>query len=187
MQNPRLAGRYAKSLLDLAIERNELDAIYKDVLFVQSLCKGNRDLVALLRSPVIAADKKESILTAITEGKVSVLMTSFNNLLIRKGREASLPEIVQAFIEQYKTHKNIHVVRLTTASELSEEMKNSIVQKVKEERKIENIELDVKVDPNIIGGFVLEVGDTLIDASIAYDLNAIKKQFLNNDFVYRIR
>src|SRR5688572_27459255 len=108
MQNPRLAGRYAKSLLDLAIERNELDAVYKDVLFLQSLCKGNRDLVGFLKSPIISADKKESILKAITEGKISVLRTSFNNLLIRKGREANLPEIRHGFIEQYKSHKNIH-------------------------------------------------------------------------------
>src|SRR5688500_3782224 len=128
MQNPRLAGRYAKSLLDLAIERNELDAVYKDVLFLQSLCKGNRELVALLKSPVISADKKESILKAITESKISVMTTSYNYLIIRKGREANLPEILQAFIEQYKSHKNIHVVTLTTASEVSEELKNAIVR-----------------------------------------------------------
>lgn len=187
MPNPRLAGRYAKSLIDLAIEKNQLEDVYNDMLFLQAATQKSREFVSLIKSPVIKADKKIAILQAVTAGKVSALTTAFNNLLINKGREVHLVEIISAFIEQYKTHKGIHVVKLTTAGPVSEATKAAIVDKVKTQTALQNIELKEKIDASLIGGFVLEVGDTLIDASIAYDLKKIKSQFMKNDFIYNIR
>jgi F-type H+-transporting ATPase subunit delta len=187
MLNPRLATRYAKSLIDLSIERNELDSSYNDMLFLQSVCKSSKDFVILLKSPVIPSDKKEKILDAITANKVSNLTASFNKLLIQKNRESFLPEIVTAFIQQYKDYKGIHIATLTTATPVSEELKRSIVEKMKTTTAMQHIELNTEVKEGIIGGFILEVGDQLVDASIAYDLNNIKKQFQNNDFIYKLR
>jgi F-type H+-transporting ATPase subunit delta len=187
MPNPRLAGRYAKSLLDLANEKGQLEVAYKDMLFLQLLCKENRDFVTILRSPVIYPDKKQAILQEVSKGRLSELTAAFNSLLIRKGRESLLPEIVTAFIEQYNHRKGIHTIKLTTASPVSEELKKQIVDKVQEQTTMKNLQLMAVVDAGIIGGFVLELGDTLVDASIAYDLNKIKSQFLNNDFIYKIR
>ncbi len=187
MLNPRLAGRYAKSLIDLSVERNELEAVYNDMLLLQSACKNSRDFVIMLKSPVIPADKKEKILDAITSGKIAALTATFSKLLIRKSRESFLPEIVNEFIHQYKDYKGIHIVTLTTATPVSEELKKSIVEKVKAVTSMKNIELNTEVKEDIIGGFILETGDLLIDASIAFDLNNIKKQFQNNDFVYKLR
>lgn len=187
MLNPRLASRYAKSLIGLSIEKGQLDTVFNDMQFLLALAKGNRDFVNLLKSPIVTPDKKQAILDAVTKGKLSELTASFNKLLIRKGREANLPEIAQSFIDQYKEYKQIYTVKLTTASPVSEELKQEIVNKVKSQSDMKNIELTATVDESLIGGFVLEVGDRLVDASIAYDLNAIKKQFLNNDFIYKIR
>jgi F-type H+-transporting ATPase subunit delta len=187
MLNPRLATRYAKSLLDLAIERGQLDTVYKDMQYLQSVCKANREFVVVLKSPVIAPDKKEAILKAVTRGHISELTDSFITLLLRKGREMNLPEIAHAFIEQYKVNKQIYTVQLTTAIPVSDEVKKEIVSKVKSQTNMNNIELTTTIDENIIGGFVLQIGDRLVDASIAYDLYAIKKQFFNNDFIYKIR
>jgi F-type H+-transporting ATPase subunit delta len=187
MLNPRLAGRYAKSLIGLANEQNQLEDVYRDMMLLQSVCKSNRDFVILLRSPVVTPDKKESIMRAATSGKVTELTASFNRLLIKKGRESVLPEIVDAFIEQYKVQKDIHVVKLTTAVPVSEEVKQAIVNKVQSLTPMKSVELQTEVQENIIGGFLLEVGDALVDASISYDLNKIRSQFLNNDFIYKIR
>lgn len=187
MLNPRLAGRYAKSLIDLAIEKNQLEAVYNDMLFLQSVCKNSRQFVSILKSPVIVTEKKEAVLEAVTKGKVSEMTAGFNRLLIRKSREANLPEIINAFIEQYKKHKQIYSIKLTTAMPVSEELKQSIINKLRQESSMQNIELTTEIKEDIIGGFVLQVGDSLVDASIAYDLNAIRKQFLNNDFIYKIR
>jgi F-type H+-transporting ATPase subunit delta len=187
MQNPRIAGRYAKSLIGLAIERNELDRVYNDMLYLQSVLKQSRDFLVILRSPVISPDKKQTILKTVTEGKVSEIVAGFNRLLIQKGREGFLPEIITAYINQYKVLKNIFVVKLITAVPASEELKQMIIDKVKATTSLQNIELKTEVKDELIGGFVLQMGDTLVDASISYDLHAIKQQFLNNDFIYNIR
>jgi F-type H+-transporting ATPase subunit delta len=187
MPNPRLASRYAKSLIDLAIERGKLEEVFADIQWLQAVCKSNRDFVNLLRSPVINADTKKKIMTAITTGKLSALTAAFNGLLITKGREGNLPEIITAFTDQYKQYKNIHIVKLTTAVPLSDAVRNAIVSQVKKSGGIENIELEEKVNEDILGGFVLRIGDKLIDGSIAYDLRVIAKQFENNDFIYKIR
>jgi F-type H+-transporting ATPase subunit delta len=187
MPNPRLATRYAKSLIGLANERNQLEAVYADMQYLQAVCKQSREFVTLLRSPVISPDKKKAILEAVTKGNVSEMTNAFNRLLITKGRESALPEIITAFIDQYKHQKGIHTITLTTATPVSEELKKEIISKVKEQTSMQNIELKTVVQEDIIGGFVLELGDTLVDASIAYDLRKIKSQFLNNDFIYKIR
>lgn len=187
MPNPRLATRYAKSLIDLAIEKGQLEKVYADMQWLHGVTKSNRDFVSLLRSPIIKADAKKKILEAVTKGNVSEMTAAFNNLLITKGRESNLPEIAAAVITSYKEHKNIHTIKLTTASPVSESVKTAIVNQVKKSAGIENVELEEKIDAEIIGGFVLQVGDKLVDASIAYDLKAIAKQFENNDFIYKIR
>ncbi|MES1217822.1 MAG: ATP synthase F1 subunit delta [Bacteroidota bacterium] len=187
MPNPRLAFRYAKALLDLAVEQGQIDEVYTDMLWLKSVCKSNPDFVSVLKSPVISSEKKVSILHAVAGDRLSKLVVSFNSLLIKKTREANLPEIITSFIIQYKTFKNIHIVKLTTATPLSEAVRNEIIVQVKKAGGFENIELEEKVDKNVIGGFVLQVGDKLVDASIAYDLKTIAKQFENNDFLYKLR
>ena len=187
MVNPRLATRYAKSLLDLAVERGQLEQVYKDIEYLQAVTEKNREFVVVLKSPVISPDKKEAILDAVTKGYIGDLTALFIRLLVRKGREMNLPEITSAFITQYKKYKNIYSVKLTTASPVSDDIKREIVEKVKSESQMQHIELTTEVNEDLIGGFVLQIGDTLVDASIAYDLNAIRKQFLNNEFIYKIR
>jgi F-type H+-transporting ATPase subunit delta len=187
MPNPRLAARYAKSLIDLANEKNQVEPVYQDMLFLQMLCKESRDFLMLLRSPVVKADKKIAIVEAVTKGKISELTVVFNRLLINKGRESNLPEVIISFIDQYKQQKGIHTIKLTTAVPVTEEMKKQIIGQVQKQTKMENIDLKAIVNENIIGGFVLEIGDQLIDASVVYDLNKIKSQFMNNDFIYKIR
>jgi F-type H+-transporting ATPase subunit delta len=186
MLNTRVAGRYAKSLVDLSLEQNMLEKVYEDMLYLKRLLN-DREFVLMLKSPIVTADKKQAILNALTNGRISNLTASFNTLLIRKGRETNMPEVIDAFIAQYKVHKKIRVVKLTTATAVSEEMKNSIVSKVKGMGEMNNIELISIVDPSIIGGFILKIGDQVYDTSISNELNNISKQFQNNDYIYKVR
>lgn len=187
MQHTRLAGRYAKSLIDLAIEQNKLEQVHADMLYIQSLCKQSREFVNLLKSPIIQADKKDKIIEAVTQGKVDIITQKFNHLLVQKGRESVLPEIVTSFIEQYNEIKGIHRVKITTAVPVSEELKQAIVNKIKAETVLQNIELETAVKDELIGGFTLEFHNNLVDASILRDLNDIKKQFLGNVYIRNIR
>ncbi len=187
MLNPRLAYRYAKALLDIAIEKNKLEQVFADVQWLQAVCKSNPDFVSLMRSPIIKGDKKQKIVAAIGKDNIGEIIIGFIRLLIAKSREANLPEMLSAFVSQYKTYKNIHTVKLTTATAVSEAVKKSIVAQVKKTAGVENIELEENVNADIIGGFVLEMGDKMVDASIAYDLREVAKQFKNNDFIYKVR
>ena len=182
MPNPRLANRYAQSLIDLSIEKGELESVCVDMKYLQAVCKASREFVNLLNSPIINEQQKSSIIKAITNGKVSPLTTSFINLLVKKKRESDLPEIASAFVDQYNAIKDIHRVKLTTAVAISEELKASIEAKVKSENGMGTVELETAIDEKLIGGFVLEFNNNLIDASIHRDLKDIKKQFAVNLF-----
>jgi F-type H+-transporting ATPase subunit delta len=187
MNNPRLAGRYAKSLLALAIEQNNLDAVYTDIKALESIAKTNPDFTRLLSSPVIGADKKGKIISAVLNDKVNPLTSSFLQLLIRKTRESNLDEIVRAFLEQYNELKQIHHVKVTTATPISDELKDAIVKKVKSDTGVENIELETLVEEELIGGFKLEMRGNLVDASIQKDLRDVRRQFADNIYVHKIR
>ena len=141
----------------------------------------------LVKSPVITADKKNAVIDAITKGRVNDLTAAFNKLLVQKGRESILPEIINAFIEQYNRLKNIHKVKLTTAQPISEELRKAIEQKVKTDTALTNIELETVVKEELIGGFVLEFDNKLVDASIIRDLRDIQRQFQNNVYIRNIR
>jgi len=187
MPNPRLASRYAKSLMDLSMERNQLEPVFADMKWLNDVCKSNRDFVNVLRSPVIKADIKKKIIAAVTGGRINEMTSGFVNLLITKGRESYLPEILTAFIAAYKAHKNIQIIKLTSAAPMGDSLKKAIIDQVKKSAGFQHIELEEKIDEALIGGFVLQVGDKLVDASILYDLKSISKQFENNDFIYKLR
>lgn len=186
MQNPRLASRYAKSLIGLAQELNQLEVVHTDMLFLQQVMKSNPDVVSLLKSPIIKADKKQKILAAIFAGRISATTTSFVNLLVTKGRESALAEMTTEFARQYMVLKNISPVKITTAVALDAATLEVIKQKIASE-STQQIQLETAVNADLIGGFVLEANDQLFDASIQRDLKDIKQQFNRNVYVSDLR
>ncbi|PSL36028.1 ATP synthase F1 subunit delta [Chitinophaga ginsengisoli] len=186
MQNPRLASRYAKSLVDLASEKGQLEAVNADMLFMQQLSKTNPDVVVLLRSPIVKPDKKQQILAAIFEGRINAITAAFVKLLVVKGRESNLPEIAQEFSKQYDVLKNISKVKITTAVPLDAAVLDLIKTKVQAGTD-KQVKLETAVNADLIGGFVLETNNNLFDASVLRDLNDIKKQFAENIYVPAIK
>jgi F-type H+-transporting ATPase subunit delta len=187
MHNPRLAGRYAKSLLDLATEMNQVDAVCADMKMLQGMGKTNPDFTAVLRSPIIKPSTKEKIIDSVVTNRVNNITGSFIRLLVRKGRESNLLEIADAFVEQFNKIRNIYRVKLTTATPVSDEIKNDIVTKIKSDTYMKTIELETVVKEELIGGFLLEMEGTLVDASIQRDLKDIRKQFMDNEYIHKIR
>ncbi len=188
MNNPRLAGRYAKSLLDLATEQNQVDAVYADMKWLHKICKSNPDFVNMLRSPVIKPTAKGNIIESITKERVSTLTGAFIQLLVRKNRETNLPEIATTYIDQFNQLRHIHKVKITTADPISEDMLSTIMANVKAAATTDqSFEIETHVNTELIGGFLLETSGQLVDASILRDLKDIQKQFMNNDYLHRIR
>ena len=187
MFNPRLSQRYAKSLLDLSGEMKKLDEVRNDMIFLDKIIKGSREFKVMLSSPVIKSDKKYKIISAVTKDQLSEITNTFIKLLCSKNRESNFPEIVHSFLEQYNGLKGLHSATLTTAAPISAELAESFKKKIKDASTFEHLDLETKVDESLIGGFVLEVEGKLVDASILRDLNDVKKQFANNDYIHKLR
>lgn len=174
------ATRYAKSLMDLAIESNQLDKVRGDMKTVEQLCTTNREFELFLKSPVIKTDKKLQVMKSLFEGKITPLTLSFLNLITSKNREAYIKEIASAFDEQYKTNKNIFTAVVTSARGLDAASKQKVLDLIKSQMNGE-VELVEKIDASTIGGFILKIGDRQIDRTVARQLSNLKKELTNRE------
>ncbi len=176
MSEFKVATRYAKSLIDLAEEQHLLEEIKNDMaLFVQTL-KANSLLIAVLRNPIVSSSKKAAILVAIFSGKVQAATLEFFKIMVNKMRSEILYETAKEFVEQYDQKKHIVKAVIVSAVPLSESNRKEAMETVKNAKGGEVI-LEEKVDPELIGGFILTVGDRQFDTSISNSLNKIKKEF----------
>lgn len=173
-----VASRYAKALLDLAIEKGQLEAVYSDMLSVKDVCEHSREFINFLNSPIIKTDKKASTIKAVFEGKLNPITSGFLAIVTAKRRESVIPGMAHEFIEQYREHKNILTAVITSASGLDAATKQKALDLVKAQAKGE-VELIEKIDANIIGGFVLKVGDKQLDRSVSRQLSNLKKELTN--------
>ncbi len=187
MQNPRIAARYAKSILDLAVEKNSLDAVLEDMRTLHQICAMSPEFEMMLHSPVIKGDKKLAVIFAVLKGQqLNELTNGFIKLLVAKGRELNLPEIAAAFVTQYNLLKNIRTVKLTTAAAVSDDMKKNIVSKVASYMPKDTMNLETKVDESLIGGFILEMEDQLFDASVKKKLNEVRSRIIDHTYETKI-
>lgn len=170
-----VANRYAESLMGLAAETNKVEAVRTDMKMIAQVCKENREFTLFLNSPVIKTDKKLAVINSLFKGKVQDLTLSFLTLVTNKHRESLIPNIVEAFDEQYKRNKNIFTAVVTSAVGLDDTTRQKVKELVKSQMKGE-VELIEKVDPNTIGGFVLRIGDKQVDRSVARQLSNLKKE-----------
>ncbi|MBL7138764.1 MAG: ATP synthase F1 subunit delta [Bacteroidales bacterium] len=169
-----VSERYAKALFELAVERQQEDAIYSDAKELVAVCQENKLFVLVLKSPVISEEKKEKILKDLFEKRFNVITMKFLQILVRKGRELYIPEIARNLITLYKEFKEILPVYLTTAIPVTEAIRNRVTTIMKDYTKWQ-IELVQKIDPEIIGGFILNWGDMQYDASIYYQIERMRR------------
>ncbi len=170
------ANRYAQALLDLAIEKNTLDVVFKDMDLITLTIKGSNELRILLDSPVVKSDKKQVILNQIFGNEISELSNQFLQLVSKRKRESLLENIASSFISMYKKYKNIIVAEITSAVKLSDEQKKNIIALLKTDATVEVVE---KIDSSILGGFIVRVDDKQIDASILREINDLKQALVN--------
>lgn len=171
-----VASRYAKALLDLAVERKQLDVVYKDILFIKSTVDSSHDLLVYMKSPVVKIDHKIEVFKKLFHSNIDVLTYSYLELVARKKRSTIITEITSAFIDQYKKHNNITIATITSAVKLDDATRKKALDIIKANAKGE-VELVEKVQPELIGGFVLRVGDNQVDNSVARQLQNLKKNF----------
>ena len=178
MSGSRAAIRYAKAILSFALEQNKEVEVNDDMLLIASTINENEDLQMLLNSPVIKSDLKKSTLKEVFSSKISSLSVGLIDLLIDNKRLSIISEVAKKYTVLYDKLKGIEVAKVTTAVPLTKELNEQVLKKVKEitgkEATIEN-----NVNPDIIGGFILRIGDVQYDASISNKLQVLKRQFEN--------
>jgi len=179
----RAASRYVKSLLELAVEQKALDAVHKDMQVFSAAIDASHPLLVMLKSPVIPHEKKRTILEKILKGKVHNLTLSIVDILTRKNREPLLPEIAREFHNAYNEYKGIAKANVTTPVALDTATRKKIEDMVKTLSNKKDIELDEIVDKDLIGGFVLNVGDRQIDSSIRSKIKSLKVKFSENPYI----
>ena len=176
MSEIKVASRYAKSLIDLALEQKALEEIKGDMmLFVETL-KANTELQAVVKNPIVPLGKKNSILKAIFGDKIHKVTAAFLKIVVDKGRAEIIYGTAKEFLNQYNQYKNIVAAKVVSAAPLNESARTEIINKVKAVTGGEVI-LKETVDADLIGGFILTVGDKQFDSSIASSLNRVKKEF----------
>ncbi len=183
MADSRAASRYVRSLLGLAVEKNALDAVHQDMLLFSKICDENRAFELMLRNPIIKHDKKRDILEKLFKGKVHNLTMSILDILTRKNREPLLPAIAREFHTAYNTFKGIGKATITTAVPLDDELRTEFENMVKQLSAKDQVELTETIDKELIGGFILNVGDRQIDASIRNKLKTLKVKFSHNPYI----
>ena len=185
MSEYRIASRYAKSLLDLAVEKNQLEDIKADMDLFSKVCRENRDFILMLNNPVIESLKKAAIIRTIFKGKVQEMSSLFFDLVSRKHRESVLPEMSKVFKQLYNEHKGIITADGATTFPLSDDLRAEVVKIVKSISGKE-VELNEKVDESLIGGFLIRVGDKQIDETIQSKLNDLRRELTQNQYIKQI-
>lgn len=183
MIDDRIGYRYAKSLFDLAKEKNLLEEVKVDMELIHLTSVQNRDFRSMLNSPLISPGKKKTILEAIFKGKFGTEFTKrLVEIMIRKGRERYVDNAAKAFLQLYDLEKHIQRGKLISAMELSDTQIAAIKKEVEKETG-DDFEMDVEVDPTLIGGFVLRIGDRIFDGSIASSLRKLEQEFQTNTYI----
>jgi F-type H+-transporting ATPase subunit delta len=147
------------------------------MVIIEQVIDKNPELEAILKNPIIPLDKKAGILENIFGTQVHKATRTFLQLIVSKGRSAILFETSKQFIAQYNRIKGIVTAQITSAVELTDANRVEIETIVKQALSANQVILKEKIDPNIIGGFILKVGDKQFDSSISSSLNKLKKEF----------
>ncbi len=183
MSDLRAASRYAKSLIELADEQGALEEVNDDMRLFNEVCEENYEFRLMLKNPVIKHDKKRQILNEVFKGKVHKLTLAIFDIITRKNREPILPSIAKEFILQYNVKKGIEVATVTTAVPLSDDLREEIREIVLKVGGRKSVELKEIIDPELIGGFILKVGDKQIDDSLQSKLKMLRHKFSQNPFI----
>ena len=178
MNESKISVRYSRALFQSALDKKVLDSVNQDMIFISEICK-NDETREFLQSPIIPPSKKEAVFHEILGGNVEAITLSLIDLIVKNGRESFIPAIARDFIHETKKYKGITDSVLTTAVKIDDNLRKQITDLISKIFKTK-VELRENIDPEIIGGFILQVDDSYIDASIKNKLRIIKKELIGS-------
>ncbi|MGM0496643.1 MAG: ATP synthase F1 subunit delta [Bacteroidota bacterium] len=179
MYQSLIATRYAKALFLKAREEEMLDQAMEEIRFVQSVFHEHSDVLTTLNHPVTYSSQKANILIELFQEKVHPIILDFLLLIARNHREAYFQNIFRDFTDYYNEDKGIKTVELTTAMAIGDDERSDIKQYIKDTFRANKITFTEKVNPELIGGFIIQIDDKLLDASVRKQLDKIRHNLVN--------
>jgi len=177
MSEIRIAKRYARAAIDTAVKTSLLDVYFKDFSFIRETVKGSRELELLFKNPIVHKEKKLSIMKVLFEKKISEGSINFINFLITKGRDSILLEVIDSFVEIHNEHLGLLEVKVFGFNPLSEEQHKKIKAEI-ESITSKKVNITFAIDKSLMGGLIIQIADTMLDASIKRRLELLKEHML---------
>ena len=166
---------YGEALFELAVEENKLDALMEEVEAVIQVLDDNEDFVKLMCHPKICVEEKCSVLETVFHGRVSDELTGFFLTIEDKGRFKEIYDILSYFVDECREYKKIGEAHVTSAVPLKDAEKDAADMRLLETTKYESFVMKYEVDPALIGGMKIQIGDRVVDSSIKTKLNNMAK------------
>ncbi len=158
---------YAEAFLQVAENSKEVDKVISQAKSLLEIWNNSPELSEAMSSPVLEVEAKKAAIEKLFSKKITTSFLNFLNLLADRKRIGYLDSVLERLLELYREQRNIALATVTSATELDEEHQKEILKKIQTIAGTDNLELDLQVDPSLIGGFVVNVGSKVIDASLS--------------------
>lgn len=179
MNDGLIPKRYAKALYKLAVENGDSHEIYEQLKPLSRGLKGLDDIKRVLLNPYVKEEDKGRVMMQLVGAKPGSSLDKFLLLVIRNNRAEFLRKIALSYVNIYREEHDIAKVEITTAAELPEEQSDAIVDIVRKQMPGTTLEVEQHIDPELIGGFTVKVGDVLLDASVKNELKKLRLKLLS--------
>ncbi len=179
MKTSKIAKRYAKALFDFAKEQNLIDKVFADLNLINDVYASCTDFALAMQSPIIRPYKKIKILNEIFAGKIDDITMKYLEIITKKGRELHIELIIIDYILLYKEFNNIKIAILITATPATDELKQKVIDTLSLQLN-SKIELVERINPELIGGFIIHVGDKVFDSSLIGKIKKLEQEFSVN-------
>ncbi len=169
---------YGDALFELALEKNSVDALYEEAGAVQKVFLEHSDLVKLLNHPKIDKEDKIHVVENVFKDRISEDLTGFLTIVVRKDRHNDIFKILEYFISRVKEYKKIGVAYVTTAVEMTDAQKKDVEKKLLDTTSYEKFEMNYSVNPELLGGIIIRIGDRVVDSSVKSKIDALSKELM---------
>jgi F-type H+-transporting ATPase subunit delta len=166
---------YGDALFELALETDKLDVMLDEVKSISEALRENEDMTRLMNHPKIVKEDKIAFIEEIFKGRVSDELVGLMRMIVEKDHYNEMGEVFEYFINQVKEYRNIGTAYVTSAAELNEAQKAAVEKRLLETTKYVQFEMHFEVDPALIGGMVIRIGDRVVDSSIRTKLYGLTR------------
>lgn len=181
MTNRKAARRYNLALYEIASGQKLVDVVKKDFEDIRKSAAGSKELAVFFTTPIVNLNKKADVINSVFSGKLSDLTLRFLGILCEKNRINIIDDIIEDFLNLVNEKRGIVTARVKTAIEISENEKSALSERLKKYTG-KDITASYSVDPSIKGGFIAQIEDKIIDASILRQLELLREKFARGSF-----